>query len=62
MLDSLRREELEKMEILNVLERSDKVKYVIIPKKSAIHSGDKVVVSNDLSLVNKFLEAEEKNV
>ena len=49
------------VEILNVKSRKDKVKYLIIPKKSIIQSGDKVLVTNDLELINKFIEGEEKS-
>jgi hypothetical protein len=48
------------MEIRNVLERKDGIKMVIIPKKSEIKKGEKVLVTNNLTLINKFLE-EEKN-
>lgn len=42
------------MEIKKVLIRTDGVKYVIIPKDSKIKQGDLVVITNNLSLVNKF--------
>jgi hypothetical protein len=47
------------MEILNVLERKDGVKMVIIPKKCDIKKGEKVLVSNNLFLINKFLKEEK---
>ena len=48
------------MEIVNVLGRKDGVKMVIIPKKSKIKKGQKVLVTNNLNLITKFLK-EEKN-
>lgn len=48
------------MEIRTVLIRKDGVKMVVIPKKSKINSGEQVLVTNNLELINKFLE-EEKN-
>lgn len=48
------------MEIRNVLKRKDGVKYLIIPKKSKIKAGEKVLITNNLKLLNKFIE-EEKN-
>lgn len=39
--------------IVKVCQRKDKIKYLIIPKKSEINAGDYVLVSKDLSLVNK---------
>lgn len=47
------------MEVLNILLRKDGVRMVIIPKKSDI-KGKKVLVTDNLKLINKFLE-EEKN-
>lgn len=48
------------MEVLNVLQRKDGVKMVIIPKKSKIKKAEKVLVTNNLRLINKFLEEENK--
>jgi hypothetical protein len=48
------------MEIKSVLQRKDGVKMVIIPKHSSIKKGDKVLITNNLTLINKFL-MEEKN-
>ena len=48
------------MEIRTVLQRKDGIKMVIIPKKSNIQKGELVLVTNKLSLINKFIE-EEKN-
>lgn len=46
--------------ILKVHQRRDKVKYVIIPKKCKIKYNDYIVISNDVSLINKF-KKEVKN-
>ena len=48
------------MEIRNVLIRKDGIKYCIIPKKSNIKAGEKVLITNNLKLINK-IENEEKN-
>lgn len=48
------------MEIRTVLERKDGIKMVIIPKKSKIKKGERVLVTNNLRLINKFLDEEEK--
>jgi len=48
------------MEIRTVLERKDGIKMVIIPKKSKIKKGEQVLVTNNLSLITKFI-TEEKN-
>jgi len=48
------------MEIRRVLQRKDGVKMAIIPKKSKIKKDDLVLVTNNLKLINKFME-EEKN-
>lgn len=48
------------MEIRNVLIRKDGIKYCIIPKKSNIKDGDKILITNNLKLITKF-EMEEKN-
>lgn len=48
------------MEIRKVLLRTDGIKYVVIPKKSLIKSGDQVLITNNLNLINKFTK-EEKN-
>jgi hypothetical protein len=47
------------MEVLNVLQRKDGVKMVIIPKNCTIQKGQKVLVSNNLNLINKFLKEEK---
>jgi len=47
------------MEILKVLERKDGVKMVIIPKKSVIKKNQKVIVTNNPALINKFLKEEK---
>ncbi len=49
------------MEIRTVLERKDGIKMVIIPKRSKIKKGEQVLVTNNLRLINKFLEEENKN-
>lgn len=46
------------MELRTVLVRSDKIKYLIIPKKSEIQAGEKVLIINNLELINKFIEEE----
>ena len=48
------------MEIRKVLIRTDGIKYLIIPKKSKIKKGELVLVTNNLKMVNKFIEEEEK--
>ena len=48
------------MEVKKVLERKDGIKMVIIPKESKIKKGDKVLITNNLRLINKFLDEEEK--
>ena len=47
------------MEILKVHPRRDGVKYCIIPKASEIQTGDRILVSNNLRLINKFMEEED---
>lgn len=47
------------IEIINVLTRTDKVKYAIIPKKSAIQGGEKILVTNNLKMINKILKEEK---
>lgn len=46
------------MEIKKVAIRKDGIKYILIPKKSEIKSGDTVLIINDMELLNKFLEEE----
>jgi hypothetical protein len=46
------------VEVKTVLERGDGVKMVIIPKNSDIKKGDRVLITNNLKLINKFLEEE----
>ena len=46
------------MEIRKVLIRTDGIKYLIIPKKSEIKEGELVLITNNLKLVNKFMEEE----
>jgi hypothetical protein len=48
------------MEVKTVLIRRDGIKMVIIPKNSNIKAGEKVLITNNLKLINKFIE-EEKN-
>jgi len=48
------------MEVLIVHQRSDGVKMVFIPKNCNIKNKDRVLVTNNLNLINKFLK-EEKN-
>lgn len=48
------------MEIATCLERKDGIKMVIVPKRSNIKKGEKVLMTNNLGLINKFLK-EEKN-
>ena len=40
------------MEIRTVLIRTDGMKHVFIPKKSKIQAGDKVLITNNLNLIN----------
>lgn len=47
------------MEIRKVLIRTDGIKYIIIPKKSEMEKGELVLVTNNLSLINKFIEEEK---
>ncbi len=47
------------MEIRTVLGRKDGIKMVIIPKRSKIKKGEQVLVTNNLRLINKFLEEEK---
>ena len=49
------------MEIKKVLVRSDKVKYLIIPKNSKIKGGDFVLITNNLKMINKFKKEEEND-
>ena len=49
------------MEVLNVLKRTDGVKYVIIPKKSKIMGGDKILVTNNLKMINRVLKEEKED-
>jgi len=49
------------MEIKTVLKRKDGVKYIIVPLHSDIKSGDKVLITNNLKLISKFIKEEEKN-
>lgn len=49
------------MEISKCLERKDGVKMAIIPKRSNIIKGDILLITNDLTLINKFKEEEEWN-
>lgn len=46
------------MEVLRVLQRKDGVKMVIIPKYCQIKKGEQVLVTNNLRLINKFIEVE----
>jgi len=48
------------MEIRTVLIRTDGIKYIIIPKRSKIKSGEQVLITNNLRMINKFLEEEKK--
>jgi len=48
------------MEVRRVLQRKDGIKMVIIPKRSKIQKEELVLVTNNLKLINKFIE-EEKN-
>lgn len=41
------------LEIKKVLERKDKVKMVIIPKKSKLKKDELVLITNDLSLAKE---------
>lgn len=49
------------MEVRTVLIRKDGIKMVIIPKRSKIKPGVQVLVTDNLTLINKFLEEENKN-
>lgn len=46
------------MEVRTVLERKDGIKMAIIPKQSKIKKGELVLITNNLTLINKFLEEE----
>jgi len=48
------------MEIKIVKIRKDGIKYLLIPKNSNIQEGDRVLITNNLKLITKFLK-EEKN-
>ena len=48
------------MEIRTVLQRKDGVKMVVIPKRSKIKKGEQVLVTNNLKLITKFLDAENE--
>jgi len=48
------------MEIREVKERKDGVKYIIIPKKSEIKKEDLVLITKNLKMITKF-QTEEKN-
>ena len=48
------------MEVRRCLVRKDGIKMIIIPKKSNIKPGELVLATNNLKLINKFME-EEKN-
>lgn len=48
------------IEVVNVLLRKDGVKMAIIPKKSKINGGDLILVTDNVSLINKF-KKEDKN-
>ena len=48
------------VEMLTVKKRTDDTKYLIVPKHSGIEAGEKVLVTNNLTMINKFVE-EEKN-
>lgn len=47
------------MEVKKVLLRKDGIKYLIIPKKSNIKEGQQVLITNNMKLITKFLEAED---
>lgn len=47
------------MEVRKVLLRKDGIKMAIIPKKSKINAGDLVLITNNLSMINKFKKEEE---
>lgn len=47
------------MEVKKVLVRTDGIKYVIIPKASTIKAGKLVLITDDITLINKFMEAED---
>jgi len=46
--------------IVKVLIRTDKIKYLIVPKSSKIVAGEYVVVSNNLNMLKKS-QKEEQN-
>jgi len=52
-------EKVSEVIIRTVLRRKDGIKMVIIPKKSKIKKRQQVLVTNDLTLINKFLEEEK---
>lgn len=51
--------EVRKLEVKKILQRSDGVKYVIIPKNSSLYPGEMVLITNNMKLINKFMEVED---
>ncbi len=49
------------IEVRRVLERKDGIKMAIIPKRSEMKKGELVLITNNLNLINKFQEEENKN-
>jgi len=47
------------MEVRKVLQRKDGIKMVIIPKASDIKKGELVLVTNNLKLIDKFIEEDK---
>lgn len=45
-------------EILKVHFRKDNIKYIIIPRKSKIQSGEYVIVTNNLNMFKKLIKEE----
>ena len=46
------------MEIKKVLIRKDGIKYCIIPKNSKIKEGEMILMTNNLKLINKYIDEE----
>lgn len=48
-------------EILKVRLRTDKIKYLIVPKSAEIYPGEYVVISNNLNMIEEIKAREVKN-
>ena len=49
------------MEVVRVLLRKDGVKMAIIPKPSKIQAGEQIAITNNLDMITKILEEENKD-